>query len=392
MLELHHMFMKKQFQYWVCLSLITIFSFQSHAQTAQTIEEIINTYIYAYELSPANRFRLAAYAEMKAKTSPDQRSILIEFGDLGTLTLYPNNCLLRTFDYQVFHLNLDKPSPPSAYAFNQQLNHIFESILLMSNDEAAPEKIYFIDEYLARKNIEPFEKIYLRHILIRYGKFHSEKQYVELHTDWLPKRIYQYRKPGESHIVNHKTTPLGIRLDEKILRGYYINAGGTVYVEDLDNVEFFATGETYDYNVAAFKLFLQKLFVQSVQYIMKKESNRTYHHVLQSQEIQQLEEKEQQAFPVVASQSSQPPMILKKQDVTDISTGSPTSQIAPLYSPHAWMPMMLGMLRANGVNIGDADIIRYFVDEPYFQQLYELMLPEEQRKVDLYQRRVAPRS
>ena len=374
-----------------CLSLfLGSFLFFTHGQSKHALEEVINHYIYAYPLSLSNQFRLATYAELKAKISYDERSILIPFGDLGTLTMYSGNCLLRTPDYQVFHLSLSDTSSSLAQAFNQKLNHIFESILLMSDDDADPDVMAFVDKHLARKNIEPFEKIYLRHILLRYGRYHPEKKYIELHSDWLPGNSYEYRKPGDLHMVRRQASPLRIRLDEQILRGYYIKAGGTVFVEDLKGVRHFATGETYDYNVAAFKLFLQKLFVQSVQYIMKNESQRTYQQALLAQTVVK-DPNEESEIQLVATTADRPPQIVSTP-ASSYQKSSVKSQIQPLYSPHDWMPMMLGILRANHINIGDPDIIRYFVGEAYFPKLYRLLLPEEKEKVDLFQGKSVPRS
>ena len=75
-------------------------------------------------------------------------------------------------------------------------------------------------------------------------------------------------------MVKRHVTPLKIKLNEEVIRGYYINSGGTVYIENVDRDVYFATGEQYDYNVSAFKLFVQKVFVQTIQYISQKETNR----------------------------------------------------------------------------------------------------------------------
>lgn len=377
---------KYSLQSWVFLSLF-IFSWSiGYSQEKKTLEDIINTYVYAYQLSPENKFRLAAYAELKARLSADHQSIVIPFGSLGTLTMFPRNCLLRTPDNQIYHLSLSQTS--STRAFDDKLSHIFESILLMSSEGTDPRKVAFVDKHLARKNIEPFEKIYLRHILLRYGVFQSEKKYVELHTDWLPTNSYQYRKPEDHHLVRQQVTPLRIRLDEKILRGYYIKAGGTVYVENLTSSRFFATGETYDYNVAAFKLFLQKLFIQSVQYIMKTESKRTYQHLLQTFKVEEEQPVVQQPFMSDISSQKVPRHVVKAKHANTNSNSS----VKHLYHPDSWMPMMLNILRSNNVNIGDPDVIQYFVNEPYFPELYDLLLPDEKAKVNIYKGHVVPRS
>ncbi|MEM7370809.1 MAG: hypothetical protein AAF587_19500 [Bacteroidota bacterium] len=378
---------KYSLQSWVCLSLFIFSCSFGYSQEKKTLEEIINKYIYAYQLSPENKFRLAAYAELKATLSADHRAIVIPFGGLGTLTMFPRNCLLRTYDNQIFHLSLSHTS--STKAFDRKIGDIFESILLMSNDKADPGKIAFVDKHLARKNIEPFEKIYLRHILLRYGKFHPEKKYVELHTDWLPERNTQYQKPGSLHLVRRQNTPLKIKLDEKILRGYYINAGGTVYVENQKQSRYFATGETYDYNVAAFKLFLQKLFIQSVQYIMKTESKRASQHIFHDDKGNKAVAPKK-VMPFVSDISSQtvPSHVVKINNRKSAASG----EIKALYHPDSWMPMMLNTLRSNDVNIGDPDVIQYFVNEPYFPKLYDLLLPNEKTKVDIYKGRSVPRS
>ena len=46
--------------------------------------------------------------------------------------------------------------------------------------------------------------------------------------------------------------------------------------------------------------------------------------------------------------------------------------------------MMLTILRTHGINIGDVDIIKYFIDEPYFARLYDQLTKEEKEKVDFY--------
>ena len=74
---------------------------------------------------------------------------------------------------------------PGAEGLNEQLDDMFEKIILLGNAGASQEHVKFVDRSLARKNIEPFEKVYLRHILLKYGKFDLENQEVTFHTDWL---------------------------------------------------------------------------------------------------------------------------------------------------------------------------------------------------------------
>jgi hypothetical protein len=44
--------------------------------------------------------------------------------------------------------------------------------------------------------------------------------------------------------------------------------------------------------------------------------------------------------------------------------------------------MMVGMLRARNVSLADPEIIQYFLGEPYFPRIYELLTPDERRRVD----------
>jgi len=156
-----------------------------------------------------------------------------------------------------------------------------------------------------------------------------------------------------------------IKLDKTILRGYYVSSGGTVYVEDVDREVNYATGEEYNYNVAAFKSFLYRMLNQTTQFVVGWKKDRL--------------------------QSPSNTQFVARGRSRGASTPKPklqhSSSSSKLYHLNDWIPMMLGMLRSQKVNIGDPDIISHFVDEPYFSELYKRLLPREKRKVDAYLRR-----
>ena len=198
----------------------------------------------------------------------------LEFGSIASLAFYERNCLLRTADNRVYHLDQSQNSTAQIYAMNSTLANIFERIILLSNHNSEQKLIQFVDKHLSRKNIEPFQKIFLRHILVRYGQFDEENNRIEFHTEWLPEKEFTYKGPNDERLIRKPIDPLLIKLDVSILRGYYLRSGGTVYVEDVRRDVNYATGEQYDPNVTAFKVFVQKLFVQTTQYIVREENNR----------------------------------------------------------------------------------------------------------------------
>lgn len=362
-------------------------------------ETLINNYIHEYELSPDILFRLAAYTEMKGEYSDQYRMLTLDFGSLGSLAIYERNCLLRTHANQVYHLDRHRTNEFQSRVMNENLSKLFDKIILLSNSGADPEVISFVDENLSKKNIEPFEKIFLRHILLRYGRFDHRNRHVEFHTDWLPDQTYGYRGPEDEEVVQKPVEPMKIKLDEKVIRGYYLWSGGTVYVEDVDrNVEY-ATGEEYAYNVAAFKLFAQKMFVQTTHFIVAREEERleTLSH---EPVLAEVVRKRQPRPMIAAAETGMRTRGMAPQGQTrgsapvrEVSRGIAPSNalvstpVKPLYTEFNWIPMMLGILRANGVNIGDEDMIKYFIDQPYFPRIYDQLTREERMKVDKYRQR-----
>ena len=369
-------------------------------------ERLIQDYIDPYDLSPDNQLRLSMYAELKGVYSSQYQSLALTFGSLGKLTFYQGNCLLRTANNRVYHLDQRRPSERGIATMNEALQGIFDKILLLSNNRADPDLIAFVDDALSRKNIEPFQKMYLRHVLIRYGYYDKEYNRVIFHTDWLPDQNYAYRGPGDVTIVDRPIEPLKVKLDAGVVRGYYLNSGGTVYVENVDREVGYATGEQYDYNVHAFKLFAQRLFTQTTQYIVEIEQMRL--DVLEGRRtagvVRDVHHRpvsvrdEAESTPLLAQNYGSPRGLgktrghssvasepLKSQPTqmkkTSKATSSKLARMLP-YSRYDWIPMMLAQLRSRGINIGDPDIIQYFIDDPDFHHLYNLLTPKEREKVD----------
>lgn len=340
-------------------------------------EELINHHIHAYGLSEDTEFKLAAYTELKGQYTSTHNQLHLDFGGLGSLTFYEQNCILKTSG-KIFHLNREGYDASQVDFMNKKINEMFELIPLLGNHGAEKNVVDFVDQNLAKKNIEPFDKLFIRHILIRHGKYDPAKGVIEFHTNDLPE--YKVSKMGNGDVmIKRYKTPLKIRLDKHMLRGYYIRAGGTVYVEDVERSVSFATSEEYTHNVTAFKVFVQKLLIQSVQYISHAETARI--------------SKKPQTFEV-----SKPGMNTEQTAggrfliSRNTESGKPlpgADQInGSLYSPDNWMVMMLGMLRSQKINIGDRQILPYFVNEPYFNNIYRLLNREEKDLVNKNARRL----
>ncbi|MEM6805635.1 MAG: hypothetical protein AAF696_29830, partial [Bacteroidota bacterium] len=234
---------------------------QDQDPQVKTLESLINERLQDYPLSTDNRFRLASYCELKGQFEHKNDALIIDFGAYGNISFYHNNFILKTDHSGVFHMDRGKNSSSQVQAMNESLAAIFDRIMLLSNHKRENEIIDFVDEHLSRKNLEPFYKIFVRHILVKYGRYNSSLKQVEFKTEWLPDQFYSYKEPGDQQLIRKTISPLRIKLDEKILRGYYIKAGGTVYIENVKRDVPYASGEDYGPNVTAFKVFAQKLFV-----------------------------------------------------------------------------------------------------------------------------------
>ena len=340
---------------------------QSHV-VSQSLESVINRLMVDYPFTYDNQFKLSAYAELKGQFSARNQSVTLDFGNMGKLSFYHQNCLLRTPGGQVFYLNRKKYEPEQAHQFNRQLEGIFENISLLANHGASPEQISFVNKWLARKNLEPFDKIFTRYLFVKYGKYDPKRRQMEFHTDWLGASIAGgFRDRGGRPLVRRHKSPLRVLLDSVNLRGYYLKVGGYVYVEDVKREVAYATGEEYRHNVGAFKLFIKKLLMQTTQYVSRNE--------------------------FVPEKRAQKQVNSKDVAVANLVRHRPTRQthirpkIKPLYTAYDWIPGMLGRLRSANINIGDPDIIPYFIDQPYFDQIYQQLIPAEKSAVDRYLQR-----
>jgi len=350
-----------------------------------SMETLINHYINAYPFTTNNQFRLSAYAELKGDFSVASQSLILDFGVWGKMSFYVDNCLLRTSQGTVFYLNKGDKSSNAVNHINEALDNIFENITLLGNHNADLQHIDFVNTWLARKNIEPFEKVYTRHILIKYGRYEPENRQVVFHTDWLPNQEYQYKRPGDNTLIKRHNSPLKLLLDTVNLRGYYVSVGGFVYVEDVKRKVKYATGEQYMYNVSAFKLFIQKLFVQTTQYVTetsykdKKVVKQTYENakrkIIGDDKINSMAQES-------SSGRSARLMTVKQKD----SGGG----LQMLYGKYTWIPTMLARLRAHNIEISDPDILHFLVDQPYFPRIYQYLSKEEKYKVDKFISRHKP--
>lgn len=237
-----------------------------------------------------------------------------------------------------------------------------------------------------RKNIQPFHKVYLRHILLKYGKYDPGKRQVVFQSNWIPQEGNDYQDPRKEGIVRRHTSNLKMILDDHTLRGFYEEIGGEVYVHNVDRNVVYASAEDFNYNnITAFKLFAQKLFIESIQYVVQSESIRIKEMSQVSQVLMSSAEYESPELdmsinlPPPAKPYEAKPAISHK--VVYLHT---EEALAPLYHEYSWIPMMLTLLRHNQVNIGEPDVIRYFVDQPYFSRVYDQLNGDERDKVDQY--------
>lgn len=344
---------------------------------SDNLEALINERFSDIPLTPDNRHRLAAWSELKGDYSEISNTLTLQFGEIAKLEVYQNNFLLRLGNNRVFHLDRRRTHPRDVHTMNESLRMVFEQISLLANHNANPELVYFVDEHLAKKNLEPFAKLYLRHILIKFGRYNPALQMVEFKTDWLPVRSYEYEVPGENGAVMVKKPidPLIIKLDEATVRGYYLRSGGTVYVEDVERDVFYATGSDYSPNVSAFKIFLQQLFTQTTNYVVKEEEKRIKTYRLQPR-AETMPEYEQPSSSLAAAENTRSLGRPRGQAPASAAIG-----VKPLYSRRDWMSKMLGLLRLQNAVI-DPDVADFLMSQPFFDQLYQQFTREEKAYYD----------
>lgn len=379
------------------------------SQSEVSLETIIGRTIGQYPFSPANALRLSAYAELKGRYEQSPFSLTLPFGYLGSLRFYGKSCLLRTEDGRVFTLDPHRDNAAQAQYLDAAISGILERIMLLGDQDVDPAKRAFVDQHLARKHIEPFAKLYVRHLLLHYGRYDAYAGRLTLHTDWLPV-AENSRSESDTVMFQKPADPLMIKLDGDILRGYYIRSGGTVYVENIDRKTAYASGEEYAYNVAAFKLFAQKMFSQTTQFITTTEKARLVSLIEEPASKLGATPSSAESVPAVvdlgtprmesmgrtrgASRPSTSPA--QSANVRDLASQrilppgyrqqkANRSKPGPqLYGPGAWIQMMLTILRQKGFSISDPDILPYFIDQPYFTKIYERLTAEERAEVDAY--------
>lgn len=344
---------------------------------SDNLEALINERFSDIPLTPDNRHRLAAWSELKGDYSEASNTLTLQFGEIAKLEVYQNNFLLRLGNNRVFHLDRRRTHPRDVHTMNESLRSVFEQISLLANHNANPELVYFVDEHLAKKNLEPFAKLYLRHILIKFGRYNSALQMVEFKTDWLPVRSYEYEVPGEGGTVMVKKPidPLIIKLDEATVRGYYLRSGGTVYVEDVERDVFYATGADYSPNVSAFKIFIQQLFTQTTNYVVKEEEKRIQSYRVQPS-LETMPEYEQPSTSIVSVENTRSLGQSRGQEEAPVAVG-----VKPLYTRQDWMSKMLGLLRLQNAVI-DPDVADFLMSQPFFDQLYQQFTREEKAYYD----------
>jgi hypothetical protein len=332
------------------------------AQASASYAQLINERVGPYPLSTDNFFRLAAYTELKGNYDPDSEVLRLPFGAAGYLMFYPAHCLLRTGN-RVYTLDRDDQHPARIEALNEALAALLERIALLSNGPARPEVVAFVDEALRRKNIEPFDKLFLRYLLLHHGQFDPQAQAMSFHSEWLPVDSIDWAEHGR--LTRRPAAPLRVKLTPDLVRGYYVRSGGTVFVEEVETTLAYVTGESYEYHVAAFKLFIQRLLTQHTQYVVGQQPRLSLRGASRGAD----EGAGQVAKAQAATVWLQP------------GRGS-AAEGTLLYHPQQWIPMMLGLLRNAGTDVTDREIMCYLLPHPQFALIYAYLTPEEKAAYD----------
>ncbi len=366
-----------RFTYLVCRWVVLMGATSLLSLHATGIEDLLQERLDGYPLTPDNQHRLSAWAELRGVYLPEANALHVAFGDLGNLAIFPNNLLLKTARHGIYHLDRRRLLPVNVALMNEALRDLFEQVPMLGNHAVSQAHIYFVDEHLMRKNLEPFQKLYLRHVLIRYGEFDPKAQVVEFRSAWLDSlardRVVQVA--DETGSIKEPMDPVYLRLDLFEVRGFYLQSGGTVYVEDVERDVRYASGESYSPNVLAFKVFLQQLLSQSSQQVVRLEENRVAAH------------RARNPVQLVAELTGSPvswtpqPGYGHVQQEPSWRGESPVMGVKPLYTPQDWMGRMLGLLRLQDAVI-DLDVASFLVDQAFFPQLYGFLTAEEKRFYD----------
>ncbi len=366
----------------ICLSFLTLVAAGFlPAQASTPLESIINHYLEVYPFSPENAFRLGVYLELKGEYNPDDESMTATFGELAHITFNRGSVLLRAGRFGVYSLNEKGNRPADIDVMNQALSAIFEQVFLMGNVGANRNLVRLVDRYLIRKNLTPFDKILLHHILTRFGRYDSLYNRVEIKTEWFPQKAMVIREYGHKNAREVYGDKLYLKLDKGVIRGYYLRAGGTVYVEDVERDVLYATGEVQSPSSTAFKFFVQQLYTQSTSYLIEEEQRRLAQLELEARLPNRFAPGE---LPLVASNEitvERRGEMLPRPSGYQQQARNKIDTLSLLYQPYQWVPMMVGILRDQDISIADPDILPYFIHASYFDFLYNLLTPDEQAAV-----------
>ena len=321
----------------------------SHAQSTKDLflEQMINNRIQAYPFSPSNLFRLAVYTELKGKYNDVGEELRLSFGSYATISFYPTHCLLKKGS-SAFHLTQGASKSSMSAAMDKVLDEIFEQIMLMSNGNKLPQQIAFVDKWLCQKNIEPFHKIFSRYLLLTFGKFDSKTMQYTFHSKDIPES-YTHLGISGGKKTKRKNYALKLVLDTVALRGYYLQTGGSVFVNDVKRDVMYATGEDFHYNnVTAYKLFIQQLFTSSIHHIADFSSSKNH-----------------------------------MSEVSFLNKAS-NSQASSSKGPYELGKNIVDLLKAEDISITDPTILEHLLYRPFFPEIYKNLDKKEQQFVDQY--------
>lgn len=324
------------------------------------VERLINEIVYAYNIDEKNLTRLAAYTELKGVYTRETGHLQVHFGSYGTLQFFKASCLLKTYD-GYYTLSPEEQDTSKLFSFNRALFNLLESIPLLSNQYASPNHVAFVDRCLSRKSLAAFDKLYVRHILIKYGKF--DQGQVSFQDNWLPEHIFVEVDQDTRALKRKGSRRLKLTLTEKELRGYYLDIGAEVYARDANRKVIYASGEILPKNIGPLNLFVQHLYIQTAQFITKDKP-----------EIGRMEKRDTPILAVAPktnfSVTDHPG--LQHRSLKEIKLNNHP------YQMHSWIPTMLGLLRYHDIEFHDPDVANILISHPSFDVMLDFMTTEEQ--------------
>ena len=333
-------------------------------QAEVPIEELINEKVCIYKLDVINQTRLAAYSELKGVSTRENGNLKVSFGSYGSIQFYDKSCLLKTYDGH-FTLTPEEDDITQLASFNRALFNLLESIPLLNNQHASLDHVAFVDTYLSRKNLAAFDKIYVRHILIKYGIFDQDQ--VTFRADWLPDHEYFVVDEKTNRLTKKEARQLKMVLTKDELRGWYLDIGAQVYVKNVKRKVSYASGEVISTNTHAFKLFVQDLYQQTAHFIQK---NRI--------EILKMGKKEAAMLAFEMKMEGNAPE--NHPALNHVSLKKIELKNHP-YQRDSWIPTMFSLLRYHNIPLHDPDIADILIKHPKFDVMLGFMTPSEQEKM-----------